>query len=54
MIKMIANGLKDFFGRISMDERDAEYRYLSQARDHVHLEHLMRTWDRERRNRGYW
>ena len=54
MLKMIADGLKDFFGRFNMDEREAEYRYLSQAIDHVHLEYLMRTWDRQRRNRGNW
>lgn len=54
MIKMIANGLKDFFGRFNADPRDAEYRYLSQATDQIHLEHLMRTWDREHRNKGNW
>lgn len=54
MIKMIANGLRDMFSRLMVDEREAEYKFLAQAQDHAQLEYLMRVWDKQHRGRSNW
>lgn len=54
MIKMIADGLRDFLGRFTTDEKEAEYKFLSQAQDHAQLEYLMEVWDKQHRGRRNW